>query len=133
MWVHSIFSLFIFTIFLLFKFNYIIEVYLQFSHDFLLICASHEHVYLWEIWISPIYSMFNYWIYFFSSTGSRVRKGDYINYRKRNDVFYAQTSNQNQAKLPRPFVRISKYIYFSSNTLIACGQMFVTLTQDTDY
>jgi len=35
--------------FLLFKFNYIIEVYLQFSHDFLLICASHEHVYLREI------------------------------------------------------------------------------------
>ena len=32
-----------------------------------------------------------------------------------------------------PSYRISKYIYFSSNTLIACGQMFVTLTQDTDY
>lgn len=29
--------------------------------------------------------------------------------------------------------RISKYIYFSSNTLIACGQMVVTLTLDGDY
>ena len=32
-----------------------------------------------------------------------------------------------------PLYRISKYIYFSSNTLIACGQIVVTLTLDGDY